>query len=161
VRAVLWTLFASLLPTASCDGRLCPDPVGFDERERFQVTILGSQFPPERRCAPLNPGDSFVVVAGTLVPAYNNWDCETRGAVGPLPFPLESNVVCEPADEQLGMRCWVPPNEPCQFDLKFHLTPPIRRSDQTLLGDFLFSRAGDCLGCFEWFDVRIERLEPL
>jgi len=156
-----WGLFASLLPIASCHGPLCDEPVGFDERERFQVTILGSQSAQERHCAPLEPGDSFVLVAGTLVPAYDNWDCETRGAVGPLPFPLNWSVVCEPDDEQLGMECWTPPSASCELHVKFHTEPAIRGSDSVVEGSFRFTASGDCTGCSEWFDVRIERLEPL
>jgi hypothetical protein len=158
-------LFGLLLVTQACGE--CKAP-GFDEGERFQITITAIRRPTSVCDAPLlDEGDSFVLTAGAALAKGGDGDqCQVRGARPDVP-PFAADVLssCEEWNTQLGLFCRGTTSSGCAVSAQMNVGPTIERGVTTIeAGGFTLTWAGsDCYPgglCGAVYDARIDRLSP-
>ncbi len=139
----------------------CP-PHGYDEGERFRITVLGHAEENPRDCGEIETGLSFVLTAGPWV----DDSCDWSGAVGTAP-PFAPEAVypeCWPRGEsQLGMECSGRMDQlSCGPAVGFDTGPKLTRSDRVIDDGRMtvgwYSEPG-CASCGEVFSIRIEALD--
>jgi hypothetical protein len=147
---------------ASCADNDCPAP-GFDQGERFRFTVLSRDSEPEQDCVPLNPGDSFELVAGDW--KRDSEICTAREAQPTgAPFGDIDFQFCR-GRGNLGLGCRED-NDPlvCGASMQIQVGTTILRTD-TIIEDGMVQvdwRNQDCSrSCQERFAVRIEILNRL
>jgi hypothetical protein len=145
---------------SACHNSPCPDP-GFDEGERFQVTVVGATQGPCPFVAPLAAGDSFVLTGGAALtdPAQ----CTVRGASPEVPgFAAAVLSNCREALMSLGLDCAGMVDPSCSVSAQLRLGPRLERGVATVPGgvfSIVWSTNGcNGGGCRESYDVRIDRL---
>jgi hypothetical protein len=173
VVALLWArVFPPLLGLifgASCHNEPCP-PIGFDEGERFQITILGSRTDgrpcDDMKDVPrLQPGDAFTLVGGNYVD-FPSTGCTRLGRPGPPPFATDVLTSCaQPGRQQLGLQCSGVTAAGCPITAEIGTGPHIDRGidhiEQGFLGVTWYMDAScNTGGCVDNYDVRIDRLPP-
>jgi hypothetical protein len=143
----------------------CPSP-GFDEGERFQITILGVRSPMSVCDMPsLAPGDSFVLVGGATLPRGGDGDqCPVRGARPDVPaFAQGILTSCQELNSQLALSCMGTTADGCNVFASMSAGPVIKRGVTVIeQGTFTLTWAGStCYPgglCSAVYDARIERL---
>lgn len=164
---------ALLCVVSSCHNAPCYE-AGFDEGERFQLTVLdvektllgrGDVEPNTCNILPLAPGDSFTLTAG---PSYSNGgshrDCVGRSATPEIPsFATGLVTSCTATDEVLGLRCTSETSTACGVTFGTNLMSDIPPGTSTVTGAHLYIGVHDgCsgAGCDQHYVVRIDRLAP-
>jgi hypothetical protein len=151
-----------LLSGAGCHMPVC-DPAGFDDGERFRLTI-GALTSVGTACdvAAINRGETLTVVAGGLTKMSDG--CSVRSAAPEIPgFAKDLVSACEGEARQLGQRCHGGTTTTMYCVVETSIGPEIQRSDQSLDGTFVVNWSGTCAphgGCTDAYDVHIERLPP-
>lgn len=166
LRFLVWLGLVML--TASC--RQQPDNCHpeFDKGERFRVTII-ERMAEVDGCAPLQPGDSFDLVAGALEVRDTEPGCAWRTAAPELPAFFEPYFEefewCTPTGDQLGLFCRGRASE-CGEGERSYMTlnvgTEIRRTDTVIEDGILgINWQLGCAHCLDGFHVRIEILNRL
>lgn len=166
LRFLVWLGLVVL--TASC--RRQPDNCQpeFDKGERFRITII-ERMAAVDGCAPLQPGDSFELLAGDLVLRDTEPGCAWRTAAPELPAFFEPYFEeiesCESSGQQLGLYCrrrgpQCREGEPNYMVL--NVGTDIQRTD-TVIEDGILGVNWQlaCASCLDVFHVRIEILNRL
>ena len=163
LRFLVWLGLVVL--TASC--RQQPDNCQpeFDKGERFRVTII-ERMAEVDGCAPLQPGDSFELVAGDLVVRDTEPGCSWRTAAPSVPTLFEPYVEsCEPRGYQLGLYCNRRGPECREGEpgyMRLNVDADVHRND-TVIEDGILGVNWQlaCNSCLDVFHVRIEILNRL
>lgn len=148
---------------SACASNDCPPPE-FDEGERFKFTVLSRDSRPGSECVPLNPDDTFELIAGGT--HGGSEICAVREAHGTeAPFGNIDFPYCEGANRNLGLGCWSTTEQvACQASMQIQVGTTIKRTD-TIIEDGVIQvdwTNPDCAGsCQERFIVRIEILNRL
>ena len=158
----LLVLSALLASVAACHNSPCHNP-GFEEGERFQVTVLGAN---TAACpfAPLAPSDSFVLTGGRALQDASQ--CTVRGATPEVPaFAAGVLTSCRESLTSLGLECTGVVYPSCPVSAQLRLAPRIER-DVVTIEDGLFwivwsTNGCNGGGCRDDYDVRIHRMDPL
>lgn len=160
-------LFVFFAFVSSCHKKDC-QPLGFDEGERFQITVQRQALlrPATTECeiAPLGAGDSFVLTGGTEI--QDEYLCKVRGARPDVPLFAGAVVMsCREWTGQLGLECTGMTATGCTISAQLAVGPYIARGVDTIEVGTLsiwWSMGSTCNigGCQQGYDVRIERLGP-
>jgi hypothetical protein len=152
-------LVSSAAAASACHNEPCADP-GFAAGEHFQVSILGrSSSTPPCNVRNLEPGDTFTVSSGSLVPV--NGACFVRSARPEVPsFATELVSSCKGASLPLGEVCQS--TSGCLVETYF-LMSSIQQTDQQGSARYTVTWGGTCAppaGCSDAYDVQMDRLAP-
>jgi hypothetical protein len=157
--AAALVLSAAAAAVTGCHNAPCREP-GFDEGERFQITVLAPLTGP---CtfAPLAAGDTFVLTGGAA--QTDAASCPVRGASPEVPaFATAVLTSCRESLTQLGLECMGTAPVSCAVSAQLRLSPLVQRGVDTIphgVFTVVWSTNGcNGGGCRDDYDVRIDRL---
>jgi hypothetical protein len=162
---VMSATLVGLSLASGCHNYPCP-PVGFEQGERFRITVLslrGDGHSCEGMDVPaLGAADAFTLVAGEYVDMEST-GCTRLGQPGPAPFATNVLSTCERGRSQLGLMCSGVTAAGCAIKADIGVGPRIAPGVNTISDGVLgvgWSMAATCNsgGCVANYDVAIERL---